>query len=86
MSLHSIRAALQAVILRVPQSRICELLDLSPSEVSRKANGESGWTIDQLTAVFHNANVQIVTDTDVVISREELDALQTLAKKYLEKE
>jgi hypothetical protein len=77
---------LATILLRHGQSRICELLHLSPSEVSRKVNGDAGWTLEQLAAVIDDVGAQVIPgDEDVVvIPKTEWLALRTLSRKALE--
>ena len=79
---------LATMLLKHGQPRICELLGLSPSEVSRKVNGEAGWTLEQLALVIDDVGAQVIPgDQDiVVVPRSELLALRTLAKKSLEQD
>jgi len=79
---------LATMLLRHGQPRICELLKLSPSEVSRKCNGESGWTIEQLALVIDDVGAQLIPgDEDImVVKRSEIVALRTLARKSLEQD
>lgn len=74
-------------LLKRGQVQLAEHLDISASEVSRKINGDAGWTLDQLAKALDFVGAKVVPDGDMVmLPKAEFDALRTLAKKSLEHE
>jgi hypothetical protein len=75
-------------LLKHGQVKLAEHLDISASEVSRKINGEAGWTLDQLAKALTYVGAQIVPDNEkvVMVPKAEWEAMRTLAKKSLESE
>lgn len=79
--------SITTALLRHGQVRLAECLDISASEVSRKINGEAGWSLDQLAKAFDFVGAKVLTDGDaVVVSKAEWEALRTLARKSLEQD
>lgn len=82
------KAHLIAILLRHGQSKLGECLDVSASEISKKINGDNGWTLEQLAKAFDYVDAQIIPgdETVVVMKRDEVNALRTLAKKALQQD
>lgn len=68
------------------QAFLGEVLGVGTSEVSRKVNGESGFTLAQLSMIFDSLGVKFVGADDVVIPRGKYQGLVELAKTQLDNE
>ena len=78
---------LQAILLSRPQTKLAVALGLSESELSRKINSENGWKLVDLEKAFDFVGVTITsTEHSVVVDKDEYQALQTFAKKWLTRE
>ena len=75
---------LTPILLINGQAKLSEALGLSQSELSRKINGENGWKLDDLERAFDWVGVTIASNEhSVIIDKDEYEALQTFAKKWL---
>ena len=68
---------------KLTQQKVAEILNVSQQEASKKINGENGIKLPQLAQLLDAAGVQLATNDDVVIPRDEYSALMTLSKKAL---
>lgn len=73
-------------LLKHGQARLAEHLEISPTELSKKINGENGWKTEQIAKAFDFAGIQILPAEEelMVVKRDEWLALRTLARKSLE--
>ena len=74
---------LMTVLSTEGQRKLAEALDISASEVSRKINGDSGFTIEQLAKGFDLVGAKILPRDEnlVVVSKAEYSAIRLLAHK-----
>ena len=82
------KSHLIAALLRHGQVKLAEHLDISTPEVSRKINGDNGWTLEQLAKALDFVGAQVIPGDDsiVVMRKDEVIALRTLARISLEGE
>jgi hypothetical protein len=80
------KSHLIAVLLTHGQVKLAECVDVSASEISKKINGDNGWTLEQLAKAFDFVGAQVIPgdETIAVVKRDELIALRTLARKSLQ--
>jgi len=71
------------VLLSVDREKVADTLDIKKSEVSRKINGNNGWSNDQLVKVISLAGAQIVPGDGryTVVLTEEYEATKYFAQK-----
>lgn len=74
------------ILNNVGQQKIADLLGVTQQEASKKLNGENGFKLTQLAQVFDAGGIQLAGRGDVVIPKDEYDALKVLAKKALSDE
>ena len=78
---------LQGILLSRKQTELAEVLGLSSSELSRKINSEHGWKLNELEQALDWVGVTIASNEhSVIIDKDEYEALQTFAKKWLNRE
>ena len=76
---------LTTALLKHGQVKLAEHLGISSTELSKKINGENGWKLEQIAAALDFVDVHLITEGDLVlVSKDELEALRTLARKSLE--
>lgn len=68
-------------ILRAGEQHVATRLGLKAASICRKVNGSEGWTLRQLGQLLPLLGLRI---TESVADDEEIEALKTLARKYLE--
>ena len=80
------KSHLIAALLRHGQTPLAEHLDISAPEVSRKINGDNGWTLEQFSKALDFVGAQVIPGDDsvVVMRKDEAIALRTLARIALE--
>lgn len=67
------------------QADLAELFDLSSSEISRKLDGGSGFTQDQLLQLLSFLNVSLVcVDTQIILDRDRYNAIVELAHAQMD--
>jgi hypothetical protein len=83
----TIREQIIAALLTKGQLALAEHLNLSTAEMSRKIAGEHGFTIDQIAQALDFVGAAVVArgDDRILVSRDELQALNLLAKRYLDR-
>ena len=79
-------AKLQGLLLIKTQVELAQALKLSPAEVSRKINGETGFTVEQWGKVLDFISVKIVRDDAIMLSREKYKALLQFAADAIEQD
>lgn len=80
------KSRLIAALLKHGQVKLAEELGISTPEVSRKINGDNGWTLAQFAKALDFVGARIIPgdETIIVMRRDEVTALRTLAKKALQ--
>ena len=73
------KSELISLLLRKGQVKLAEALDISAAELSRKVNGETGFTVEQWGKALDFIDVQIVPGDSKVLSREKYKALLQFA-------
>lgn len=79
---------LTTALLTHGQAKLADHLNVSATELSRKINGDNGWTLTQLAAALDFVGARVIPKDEslIVIPKDEFEALRTLAKKSLESE
>lgn len=83
----TIKEQMITALLAKGQLALAEHLNLSTAEMSRKISGEHGFTIDQIASALEFVGASVVTrgDDKILVNRDELQALNLLAKRYLDR-
>ena len=72
------------ILLIHGQAKLAQALGLSQSELSRKISGDNGWKLTDLEKALDFVGVTIASNEhSVIIDKDEYEALQTFAKKWL---
>ena len=77
---------LTTALLRMGTAELARIWNCDPTEAGRRLNGQRNIPLDDFCAALDALGVRLVTDPDMrVIHKDEIQALNLLAGRYLER-